>query len=150
LAKETEESEEEGKEGKQKRKNVSAQILRRKQNAKDDPMSHIGIVTMNHKIPYRKPILKQVTSTIGTRGNGVLILSLGVIKEIEEKHGGLSAKNFISATGEARKSPKGKPMENGFFPERLNKMRKMLLRKQRLSRKGSHPVFEPAYFSLRS
>jgi hypothetical protein len=44
-------------------------------------MTHIGIMTLNNHIPYKKPILK--ASPV------VFVNARGVIHEIESKHGGL-------------------------------------------------------------
>jgi hypothetical protein len=51
-----------------------------------DPMNTFGIMTLNHHIPYKKPILKQTP---------VFVNAKGVIHDLEAHHGGL----YASKTG---------------------------------------------------
>lgn len=43
-------------------------------------MKHLGIMTLNHEIPYKRPILKAMPCFVNAKG---------VLDEIERKHGGL-------------------------------------------------------------
>jgi hypothetical protein len=54
-------------------------LKKRKENV-GDPMIHIGIMTLNSSIPYRRPVMK---------GTPVYVNAKGIMKEIEQKHGGL-------------------------------------------------------------
>ena len=47
-------------------------------------MNHIGIMTMNNLIPYKKPIIKQ---------NPIAVNAKDVIREIEVRHNGLKSLN---------------------------------------------------------
>jgi hypothetical protein len=40
------------------KKNLSIALLKQKKDGVGDPMLHIGIMTLNNHIPYKKPILK--------------------------------------------------------------------------------------------
>ena len=60
---------------------------------------HFGIMTLNNEIPYKRPILKQLPTFINTKG---------VIKELDEKHGGLyhtksSSKDLFSDKGKSKR-----------------------------------------------
>eukprot|EP00347_Sterkiella_histriomuscorum_P005627 403355874 len=62
------------------RRNVSIDILKQKSNNSDDPMTHFGIMTLNHHIPYKKPILKTMPVFVNARG---------VMQDLEHNFGGL-------------------------------------------------------------
>jgi len=55
-------------------------MLKNKQNSVGDPLMKFGIMTLNNHIPYKRPILKQVPFFVNANS---------VLKELEEKHGGL-------------------------------------------------------------
>ena len=55
-------------------------MLKQKSSSKGDPLTHFGIMTLNHNIPYKKPILKSMPMFVNARG---------VIQELEDFHGGL-------------------------------------------------------------
>ena len=60
-------------------RNISSEFLRQKKRCTGDPLNHFGIMTLNNLIPYKKPVIKEMPCFVNARG---------VIKEIEEKHGG--------------------------------------------------------------
>jgi hypothetical protein len=60
-------------------------MIKRKQLGKDDPLSQVGIITSNHVLPYKKPILKQAPAfNVNTRG---------VLEELYRDYGGLRVNN---------------------------------------------------------
>jgi hypothetical protein len=58
-------------------------MLKKKQLGTDDPMSNLGIMSLNnHSLPYKKPILKNQP--------GIYVNTRGVLQEIRREHGGLT------------------------------------------------------------
>ena len=53
-----------------RKNNISLEILRKRQLGIDDPLSNVGIMSLNNKnLPYKKPILKRVPGIyVNTRG----------------------------------------------------------------------------------
>ena len=53
-----------------RKNNISLEILRKRQLGIDDPLSNVGIMSLNNKnLPYKKPILKQIPGIyVNTRG----------------------------------------------------------------------------------
>lgn len=51
------------------KRNISTEMLHRKQLGTDDPLLHVGLLTQNNCLPYKKPILKEASSyNVNTRG----------------------------------------------------------------------------------
>ena len=67
------------------KRNISLNFLRNKIKSIGDPLNHVGIMTMNNLIPYKKPIIKQ---------NPIAVNAKDVIREIEDRHNGLRAVNL--------------------------------------------------------
>ena len=56
-------------------------MLHRKQLGSDDPLNHVGLLTFNNCLPYKKPILKEASSyNVNTKG---------VLQELYRDYGGL-------------------------------------------------------------
>ena len=53
-----------------RKNNISLEILRKRQLGIVDPLSNVGIMSLNNKnLPYKKPILKQIPGIyVNTRG----------------------------------------------------------------------------------
>jgi hypothetical protein len=65
------------------KKNISLEILRKRQLGIDDPLSNVGIMSLNNQsLPYKKPILKQYP--------GIYVNTKGVIDELNRDFGGLN------------------------------------------------------------
>lgn len=58
----------------ERKRNISLNFIKDKIKSTGNPLNHIGIMTMNKKIPYKKPIIKQNPMTVNAKE---------VIKEIE-------------------------------------------------------------------
>jgi hypothetical protein len=65
------------------KKNISCEILRKRQLGIDDPLGNVGIMSLNNQaLPYKKPILKNLP--------GIYVNTRGVLQEINRDYGGLN------------------------------------------------------------
>lgn len=71
--------------------------MRKKAFGEDDPLSKVGIMTVNNKyLPYKRPTLKQAV--------GYNVNTKGVFQELTKEHGGLKTTHNVLGTSVTVKS----------------------------------------------